>query len=160
MQKRWTIHKAQTSLERQLSAALNLDPIIAHLLVNRDLKTVDEARHFFSETLEGLHDPFLLKGMRAAIDRISLAKERGERVLIFGDYDADGVTASALLYTVLTAYGLDVINHIPHRMDDGYGLNHEIVDFAQQEKIALLIAVDCGITRRCRRYYRRPSRAG
>lgn len=146
MQKSWNIKQPDPQQSDALSQELKIHPIIARLLINRNITDIDEAKIFLSADLNLLHDPFQLKGMTEAVARIRLACERKEKILVFGDYDVDGVTSSALLYSELSRMGLNVINHIPHRMHDGYGLNHEIADTAVNEGVSLLITVDCGIT--------------
>ena len=100
---------------------------------------------FLSADMALLHNPFLLTDMDKAVERITKAKVNSEKILIFGDYDVDGVTSSALLRRLLNSLGIRSINYIPHRMDEGYGLNHEIAEFAKSQGIHLLITVDCGI---------------
>lgn len=146
MQKQWRIHNPDPRLQLNLSDALNIHPIISQLLINREITDVQEAKDFLSADLSGLHDPFLLKNMGKAVTRIKEAKERKERVLVIGDYDVDGVTASVLLNNVLTQMGIRVIHHIPHRMEDGYGMNEKMGDYAKEQEADLVIAVDCGIT--------------
>ena len=146
MQKHWQIKEKNTKLCKELSKSLDIPLLVAQLLINRDICTVEEAELFLSSDLSRLHDPFQLNDMDIAVKRIQKAKDSKERVLVFGDYDVDGVTSSALLNRVLSQMGIDLIHHIPHRVDDGYGLNHEISEFAKQEGVTLLIAVDCGIT--------------
>jgi len=145
-QKFWQVRNPDPALQVLLSNSLSISPIIAQVLINRGITTVNDARDFLSADFSGLHDPFLLKDMDKAIARLTQAKERGEKVLVFGDYDVDGVTSSALLNKILTKFGLTVINHIPHRMSDGYGLNESVGQLAKQAGAAVLIAVDCGIT--------------
>ena len=146
MTKRWLIKTPHPKFQKLLSDALKIHPIIAQLLVNRGITDVEEARHFIQADESGLHDPFLLKDMDKAVARIKQAQLNGESILIFGDYDVDGVTSSALLQRTLKRLGLKAINYIPHRMDEGYGLNHAIAEFAKDNGIHLLITVDCGIT--------------
>ena len=131
MQKQWRINDADTKLQDTLSNALGIAPIIAQLLINRGITNAGEARDFLSADLGGLHDPFLLKNMDIAVLRIRKAKTGKERVLVFGDYDVDGVTSSALLNSVLTQLGIEVIHYIPHRFHHGYGLNEEVAEFAR-----------------------------
>ena len=145
MQKQWRINDADPKLQATLSNALGIPSIIAQLLINRGITNAEEARDFLSADLGGLHDPFLLKNMDIAVLRIRKAKTGKERVLVFGDYDVDGVTSSALLNNVLTQLGIEVIHYIPHRFHHGYGLNEEVAEFARGKKVGLLIAVDCGI---------------
>ncbi len=145
MQKQWRINDIDPQLRAALSEALNVHPIIAQLLINRGITDVREAKDFLRADISGLHDPFLLKNMDIAVKRIQKAKSNNELVLVFGDYDVDGVTSSALLNSVLTQLGIAVIHYIPHRFHHGYGLNEEVAEFAREKKVDLLIAVDCGI---------------
>ena len=146
MDKIWKIQESEPSLQRLLSLDLNIDSIVAHLLINRGIRTLDEAKQFLNPSLSSLADPFLLKNMSLVIDRIKQAQSKNELVLVFGDYDVDGVTSSVLLTNLIKHLGITVMNHIPHRVDDGYGLNHEIALFAKEKGVNLLIAVDCGIS--------------
>lgn len=145
MTKRWFIKTPNPRSQKLLSDELGVHPIIAQLLINREITDIQEARMFLAADHTGLHDPFLLKDMDKAVERIRRAQANNETVLIFGDYDVDGVTSSAFLRRILKCFGLKTVNYIPHRMDEGYGLNHGIVDFAREEGIHLLITVDCGI---------------
>ncbi|HQP10236.1 MAG TPA: single-stranded-DNA-specific exonuclease RecJ [Candidatus Omnitrophota bacterium] len=146
MQKRWKISDPNPKLQAHLSDALDVHPIISQLLINREITDIQEAKDFLSADLSGLHDPFLFKNMDRAVARIKLAKEKAEKVLVIGDYDVDGITASVLLNNVLTQMGIGVMHHIPHRMQDGYGMNEGMAPFAKEKKADLVIAVDCGIT--------------
>lgn len=146
MNKIWNITSIDSSLQQFLSKELNTHPIIAQLLINRGLTDLADAQSFISAEISGVHDPFLFKHMDRAIERIKQAKKNQEKVLVFGDYDVDGVTSSAILNKVLTEYGLDVIHHIPHRMTDGYGLNHDIAEIAKAQGVGLIVTVDCGTT--------------
>lgn len=146
MSKNWIIRESNLKVQQNLSSALNVPDIIAKVLVNRGIIDVQKAGHFMSAEMTDLHDPFLLKDMQKAVDRIMLAQKNNDKVLIYGDYDVDGVTSSAILHNVLKKMGIVVTNHIPHRMDDGYGLNHEIGDQAVKDGVNLIITVDCGIT--------------
>ena len=143
--KRWLIKIANPIIQKLLIDALNIHPIIAQLLINRQVTTVHEAQLFLNAELPSLYNPFLLTDMDRAVERIGLAKEQSEKILIFGDYDVDGVTSSALLRRTLKRVGLDAINYIPHRMEEGYGLNVAIAEFAKAQGIHLIITVDCGI---------------
>ncbi len=144
--KSWNLKVPQPKLQSLLRDALNVHPIIAKLLVNRNVKTVDDAKFFLSSDLKHLNDPFLFKDMSKAIDRIKQAKDRDELVMVFGDYDVDGITSSALMHDVLVRMGVRVVNHIPHRFDDGYGLSDSIIPEAKEQGVALIISVDCGVT--------------
>ncbi len=144
--KRWLIKDPDPHLQVQLSNALNLHPIIAQLLINRGIKTIPEAETFLRSELAHLHDPFMLKDMEKAIARIHQARENKEKVMVFGDYDVDGVTSSVILNRLLRSLGIEVSHYIPHRLNDGYGLNHDVAELAKEQGVSLLIAVDCGIT--------------
>ena len=146
MSKIWNVKTPSPKLQIKLSDALGIHPIISQLLINRSIDDIEDANNFLNPDLESLHDPFLLKNMDKAVERIRLALRNKDRILIFGDYDVDGVTSSVILNHTLTKLGLEVIHHIPHRMTDGYGLNHEIAEFAFQQRVNLLITIDCGIT--------------
>ncbi len=146
MPKKWFLKTPNPKLQVDLSDSLSIHPTVAQLLVNRGIKTPQEAKSFLFDGFKDLHDPFLLKDMKKAVDRIRKAKENKEIVLIFGDYDVDGVTSSAVLTNALKKMGIEVINHIPHRLTDGYGLNHQIVNQAKEKNVSLLISVDCGIS--------------
>jgi len=146
MQKYWKIYNPNPQLQANLSDALGVHPIIGQLLINREITDIDEAKDFLCADLSGLHDPFLFKGMQKAVERINQAKENKERVLVVGDYDVDGVTSSVLLNNIFKQMDIEVVHYIPHRMEDGYGLNESIAQFAKEEGVSLLIAVDCGIT--------------
>ncbi len=144
--KKWIIKTPHPQLQVLFSDSLGIHPAVAQLLVNRNVRTVDEARDFLHGDFKSLHDPFLLKDMDKAIARLETARQAGEKVMIFGDYDVDGVTSSAILTCALKKFGLEVINHIPHRLHDGYGLNHTIAKVAREEGVTLLVSVDCGIS--------------
>ena len=146
MVKNWTIKTSHPENQAQLSDTLNIHPIIAQLLINRGIEDPKEAQSFLSSDLSQLSDPFQLKDMDRAVERVKKAQRLNERVLIYGDYDVDGVTSSALLRRVLHSMGVICENYIPHRMDEGYGLNEGIVEFIQQSNVQLVITVDCGIS--------------
>jgi single-stranded-DNA-specific exonuclease len=146
MQKRWYIKNFDPKLKNEFANELSIDPILAQLLINRDVTTLPEAQQFLYGDLSQTADPFKFKGMDRAVSRIKQAQQSNERVLVYGDYDVDGVTSSALLNSILSQMGIRVIHHIPHRMREGYGLNHAIAEFAKQQDVKLLIAVDCGIS--------------
>jgi len=146
MTKIWKIKKNNPELQNRLSKDLNIHPIIAQLQINRNITDPKEAEYFLSADLSDLHDPFLLKNMDAAIKRIETACRNKENVLVFGDYDVDGVTSSVLLTKALRRKGIEVLNYIPHRMTDGYGLNASVGEHAKKNNVGLIITVDCGIT--------------
>ena len=146
MAKKWNISLPHPKKQVELSDALGIHPIVAQLLINRGLTDPQEAGTFLSADLAQTHDPFLMKGMAEAVARVRQAQEKQERVLIFGDYDVDGVTSAALLNRAFAALGLEVLHQIPHRVEDGYGLNAGVAQYAAEERIDLVITVDCGVT--------------
>ncbi len=119
---------------------------IIEILAHRGFDTPEKIENFFAPSLRDLHDPFLFNDMGKAVEMISRARQNREKILIHGDYDADGITATALLELVLKKIGLEVVNYIPNRFIDGYGLARNGIDHAQKQNCRLLIAVDCGIT--------------
>ncbi len=147
MERYWQIKQRQNhQICTKLTEALDIPLVIAQLLVNRGIFSPDEAKRFLNPDISELYSPFLLKDMDRAVERIRQAVQNNERVLIFGDYDVDGITSSALLYKAFMQMGIDVENYIPHRINEGYGLNHCIGEYAVSRGIGLLIAVDCGTT--------------
>ncbi len=146
MQKHWKIYHPNPKLQAHLSDALDVHPIISQLLINREITDIQEAKDFLSADLSGLHDPFLFKNMDIAVARINQAKLKKELILVVGDYDVDGVTSSALLNNIFKKMGIKVVHHIPHRMQDGYGMNENMGKFAKEQGADLVVAVDCGIT--------------
>lgn len=142
----WTI-KPKPDPEKvvSLSKALKVEPIIASLLVQRGIETFDEAEKFFRPSLENLHDPFLMKDMDKAVERIEKAIANYENILIYGDYDVDGTTSVALLSSFLKSYYPNVSTYIPDRYDEGYGISFKGIDFAYDNDHSLIIALDCGI---------------
>lgn len=129
----------------RLSAELGIDKVLAGLLVSRGVTTFEEARQFFRPSLSMLHDPFLMKDMDRAVERLGKAMENGEKILVYGDYDVDGTTAVALVCTFLKSLKANYDFYIPDRYDEGYGLSHKGVDFAADNGFKLLITLDCGI---------------
>lgn len=128
------------------SKLLNVPKIISQILLNRGIDTFDKAKLFFRGNLEHLHDPFLLPDMDQAVARIIRAIRQQEKILIYGDYDVDGITAVSLLYLLLRKLGADVIYYIPNRIKDGYGITIGGIKEALQRQVNLIISVDCGIT--------------
>jgi single-stranded-DNA-specific exonuclease len=124
---------------------LNIDHNLANLLVQRGIKTFEEARSFFRPSLEELHDPFLMKDMDKAVERIEKAIANNEKILVYGDYDVDGTTAVALVYTFLKSIYNPVDFYIPDRYDEGYGVSIKSIDFAFENNFSLVIVLDCGI---------------
>ena len=145
-EKRWTLRTADEEIVNKLSEALNIQPAICRILALRGITDYESARLFFRPELAHLHDPFLMKGMKKAVDRISEAIEWHERIMVYGDYDVDGTTAVALLYSFLKKnYTGSLSYYIPHRYREGYGISKQGIDFAHGNGYTLLITLDCGI---------------
>ncbi|MFH0753719.1 MAG: single-stranded-DNA-specific exonuclease RecJ [Candidatus Omnitrophota bacterium] len=144
--RKWRLKTANPELQSQLASSLNLSPVIVQLLINRGITDPAVITSFLNPSIKDLYDPFLLKDMDKAVIRLQKARDRQETVLVYGDYDVDGVTSTAVVYRLLKKIGIKAMSYIPHRMDEGYGLNVEIVPLAKQWGVGLLITVDCGIT--------------
>ena len=144
--KRWVLKKqGESSVIQHLSEVLNIDATLANLLAQRDIKTFDEAKSFFRPSLDDLHDPFLMNDMKVAVERIEAAIRNEEKVLIYGDYDVDGTTAVALVYSFLSNYYDNIEYYIPDRYDEGYGISYKSIDYAAENNFSLVIVLDCGI---------------
>lgn len=124
----------------------NLPPLLARVLKKRGFNDPEEIKAFFKPTINHLHDPMLLPGMKLAVDRIITAKNKGEKIIIYGDYDVDGITATSILYLFLKTIIHDVSFYIPDRIDEGYGISAEAVNYLAKNQFDLLITVDCGIS--------------
>lgn len=147
MKFRWTLAPPQPLLAGKLAAQLKIPPLLAQCLLNRGLSAPDEIQKFLQPRLKNLADPFLLPNMAGAVERLLLARERGERLVVFGDYDVDGVTSTALVLEVLGKLGWQVSYYLPHRLEEGYGLSQDAVEKCLKNIPAtLLLAVDCGST--------------
>ena len=146
-EKRWVIKpQGDPAKVENLSAALGIPPVLANLLVQRGIETHEEAWQFFNPKLENLHDPFLMKDMDRAVRRVDEAVRRGEPVMVYGDYDVDGTTAVALVYSFLRRQGHpSLLFYIPDRYTEGYGVSIKAIDYAQRKGVKLIIALDCGI---------------
>jgi single-stranded-DNA-specific exonuclease len=146
MEKRWVL-KEQGDKEtvQYLSEALNIDLNLANLLAQRNIKTFEEAKSFFRPSLEELHDPFLMKDMDKAVERIESAIKNNEKILVYGDYDVDGTTAVSLVYTFFKEIYENVDFYIPDRYEEGYGVSFKSVDYASENNFRLVIVLDCGI---------------
>jgi len=146
MDKRWIIKdKADIPVLKQLAASLGVPESLANLMVQRSITTKDEARAFFNPSLGDLHDPFLMKDMSVAVERISTAVKKNEKILVYGDYDVDGTTAVAMMYSFLRSQYSNVEYYIPDRYKEGYGLSVEGLDYASQMNCRIVITLDCGI---------------
>lgn len=146
MQKRWSINNnIDSQTVSSLAQKLSVSPLIATLLVQRGITDFNEAKDFFRPSLDNLHNPFLMKGMQKAIDRILLALENNEKILIYGDYDVDGTTSVALVYSYFSRFYTNIGFYIPDRYKEGYGISFIGIDFASDNDFKLIIALDCGI---------------
>lgn len=143
--KRWNIKKADPAQTAGLQQSLQINPVLCRLLVQRGVGTFEEARSFFRPSLDSLHSPWLMKDMRKAVDRIRQAISRGEKMLVFGDYDVDGTTAVACMYRFLKKIHPALDFYIPHRYREGYGISKTGIDFAAASGFTLIISLDCGI---------------
>lgn len=146
IQKQWILQTADPAAVDQLVAATGLLPVTARIMAGRGLLDPAAAQAFLAPSLSGMLDPFLLSGMEPAVQRLMTAHAAGELVCIYGDYDVDGITATALLVSGLRALGLQAGYHIPNRMEDGYGLNADALQQIRQRGYTLAISVDCGVT--------------
>jgi single-stranded-DNA-specific exonuclease len=145
MRKHWTLIPANDEEVQQLQDALHIHPVFCRLLVQRGIKSFDEAKAFFRPELSQLHDPFLMKDMAKAVARLRRAIRKKERILLYGDYDVDGTTSVALMYSFLSARHANLDYYIPDRHKEGYGVSMQGVDYARQSAVKLIIAMDCGI---------------
>lgn len=146
MEKRWVVkpkpsHKLVTSLQD----SLGVSPMIARLLAQRGIQNFEEAKTFFRPSLDQLHDPFLMKGMQEAVNRLEEAIVKREKILVYGDYDVDGTTAVSLMYSFLKELSPLVEYYIPDRYAEGYGVSYQGIDYAQTNNFSLIICLDCGI---------------
>lgn len=146
LDKKW-IMKAQGDPDtvRKLSSELGIDYALANLLVQRGIDTFEKAKDFFRPSLDKLYDPFLMKDMDLAVRRLDKALQEGEKILIYGDYDVDGTTAVALVYSYLRGFTKTADYYIPDRYTEGYGVSYKGIDFAVENGFSLIISLDCGI---------------
>lgn len=146
MKKKWEIkEKGDPAVVKQLARVLGVSDTLANLLVQRSITTGEEAETFFEPSLSSMHDPFLMKDMSQAVDRISTAIKKNEKILVYGDYDVDGTTAVALLYSFLRELYSNVDYYVPDRYKEGYGVSYHGIDYASRNNVRLMITLDCGI---------------
>ncbi|WP_299583757.1 single-stranded-DNA-specific exonuclease RecJ [uncultured Sunxiuqinia sp.] len=146
MDKIWNIKtQGEVNVIKHLSAALNVNMVIANLLAQRGITSYDEAKSFFRPRLTDLHDPFLMKDMDKAVERLEQAILNQEKVMIYGDYDVDGTTSVALMYQFLRNRIKELDYYIPDRYSEGYGISPQSIDYASEQKVTLVIVLDCGI---------------
>lgn len=145
-EREWIVKSPEDSDKvAQLSAELGIDPVLSTLLVGRGIRTFEQARSFFRPSLSSLHDPFLMKDMDKAVARLDKALSQREKILVYGDYDVDGTTAVALVYSFLKGITASVDFYIPDRYDEGYGVSIKGIDWAAENGFSLIITLDCGI---------------
>ena len=146
VERKWIIKETSNpEAVSRLSAELGIDPVLSQLLVQRGVTSFEDARAFFRPNLDSLHDPFLMKDMDKAVERLRKAVISGEKILIYGDYDVDGTTAVALVYSFLSRFTKRIDFYIPDRYDEGYGVSSKGIDWAAENGFKLIITLDCGI---------------
>ena len=146
MEKRWEkVPEAPAEVVESLAQSLKISPTLAGILCQRDICTFEQAKHFFRPSLNDLHDPFLMKDMDRAVNRLNEALHNGEKILVYGDYDVDGTTSVALMYSFLHSYTSQIDFYIPDRYKEGYGVSQQGIDWAAEHKFSLIISLDCGI---------------
>lgn len=139
------LSEEQEQIKNRLADELSISPILAQLLIQREITTFEEARSFFRPDLNDLHDPFLMKDMDLAVERLTKAMHNNEKILIYGDYDVDGTTSVALVYRFLIKFYSNLEFYIPDRYNEGYGISIKGIDYAADNNFTLVIALDCGI---------------
>jgi single-stranded-DNA-specific exonuclease len=146
MEKKWIIkERGESAVVKQLAGSLDVSESLANLMVQRNITSPDEARAFFTPSLDHIHDPFLMKDMNIAVERLSTAIKKNEKILVYGDYDVDGTTAVALVYSFLKEQYSNVDYYIPDRYKEGYGVSFQGIDYAVQNNCKVIITLDCGI---------------
>ncbi len=145
MEKRWTIQRADLAKTNILKKELGIQEVLCQVIALRGPGNMEEAKAFFRPQLADLHDPFLMKDMDKAVERIVAAIEKNEKILIYGDYDVDGTTAVALMYRFLKTLHSNIEFYIPHRYREGYGVSKAGIEYAIQQKFDLILSLDCGI---------------
>lgn len=143
--KRWKIKHADPEQVRSLQHSLNIHPVLCSLLVQRGIDSFDKAKAFFRPSIVDLHDPWLMKDMDKAVERVLAAIDQEEKILVFGDYDVDGTTSVACMYRFLKDLHPEVEYYVPHRYREGYGVSKAGIDYAHENGITLIISLDCGI---------------
>jgi single-stranded-DNA-specific exonuclease len=146
MERKWIMkQKGNPTDVQRMANELSIDTVLANLLVQRGVYTFQDAHAFFRPKLENLHDPFLMKDMDVAVNRINNAIKENEKIMVYGDYDVDGTTAVSLVYLFLRKYYKNVFFYIPDRYSEGYGISYKSIDHAKEKGVSLIIALDCGI---------------
>ncbi|MBQ2006741.1 MAG: DHH family phosphoesterase, partial [Bacteroidales bacterium] len=143
---RWILKEAADAEKvGRLATEVGIDKVLADLLVKRGVNSFEQARAFFRPSLQDLHNPFLMKDMDIAVERLHQAISSGEKILVYGDYDVDGTTAVALVYSFILRFTQNVDFYIPDRYDEGYGVSYKGIDWAAEGGFSLIITLDCGI---------------
>src|SRR5690242_18568636 len=147
MEKRWKIVEADAAKVASLKNSLSISTPLCTILVQRGIDSFQKAKDYFRPQLSHLHDPFLMKDMEKAVDRILLAINNDQKILVFGDYDVDGTTSVATMYRFLKKIYREekIAFYIPHRYKEGYGVSRQGIDFARENDFDLIISLDCGI---------------
>lgn len=148
MKYKWNFISSTSELDEKaltLAKEINMHPVLAQLLIKRGITSAIEAKKFFRPQLQDLHDPFLMKDMDRAVDRLNQAMGRKERIMVYGDYDVDGTTSVSLVYKFLQQFYSNIDYYIPDRYDEGYGVSFKGVDYAVETEVKLIIVLDCGI---------------
>ena len=146
MNKKWEVCQEEEEEILKLASKSNLSPLLASILINRNINTVEKVEQFVNPTRDDFHDPFLMPDMDKAVSRILNAIETNEKVMIYGDYDVDGITSITVLKKFLLDRGLEAGEYTPNRLEEGYGLNKEAVKSIYEQGYTLMITVDCGIS--------------
>ena len=142
---RWTLKpKPDTKKITELATQLGVDVAISELLIQRGIENFEDAKTFFRPSWSDLHDPFLMKDMDKAVERIEVALKNNEQILVFGDYDVDGTSAVSLVASYLKTIYPNISTYIPDRYEEGYGVSFKGIDFAEDNNFSLIIALDCG----------------
>ncbi len=146
MKKKWEYYETNEEKVNEISEKFNISKVLAKILINREILKNKEIEVFLNPTRDDFYDPFLMLDMGKAVDRILKAIEKNEKVIIYGDYDVDGITSTTILKKFLEERGLETGYHIPNRLEEGYGLNKEAIEKIIEQKYTLMITVDCGIS--------------
>lgn len=146
MNKKWEYYEPNNEKVEEISNKFNISNLLATILVNREIVEDEQIKVFLNPTRNDFYNPFLMPDMEIAVNRIIKAIENNEKVVIYGDYDVDGITSTTVLKQFLAERGLDVGYYIPNRLEEGYGLNKEAIEDIIKENYTLMITVDCGIS--------------
>ncbi len=146
MNKKWEIYTQEKEIVEKISKRFNISPLIASIIVNRGITNENDIRVFLYPNRSDFYDPFLLPDMQTAVERVINAIKNKEKMVIYGDYDVDGITSIAVLKQFLEERGIEVGYYIPNRLDEGYGLNKQAIEKIKEQGYTLMITVDCGIS--------------